>query len=1115
MPVNLQLWLRKSYEEKMRIPISGKLLIALIGVILLAPIGASAQTITLDNLPPGTVNDRFMTDVHNLNRPALSIIGFDNTEAGYNPNYGLGLRQILELRYNTNDPLITDVYEAVVNKSEETPVNPLTQSDKLGAHDNNTDIIQSRAFVALVTYILEKHGYDPTSPDFSLRTHADAMQRFKDAITNPPGGILTANAAVVDDIVKWARSACNLARAIDLYLAIENAYDYYGETNSSQLLSQSQKETLMADYKTGLDDIYSTLNTNVTVVATGIPQEWAPVLQKIPIFGEIFTLGSLIIGDENVEEVQPGNWSLKLKAAIGYGSMAMQYQGSYPTQLAEYRDTAMDALVFHGTGNQDRLLYWNYQVQGNKRFWAEGPFYLNYALMQVIPFWHASRANGKMTYFGQTANDPFVSDWFLNPIEWMADLITPDGKVPPLDDGNKRAAYTSSMLRWSGTYGDADVGRKWAWINEQHGGVSNEANIRLVALGIPRTADTSREPDAKVGNTAAPYNNDEQQLVVRRTAGGETYYVLLNGEHGDAVERGEGHEQPDQMQLLYYVNDHSYLVDSGYDQVAPATSNSTWNNYSDHNVMQVYPVILAVTPERPDGYKQPGIEPPYTDIVAGRKKSDHYDVDELYRTSVGNVDVLNARITLRTNTISSYVFDAADYRRRALFINDPVEPYLIDLNMVNSISQYSYKFIMSYHGNSNNMSRTPEQQGYALWQGIDGTSDNHLFLYPATIERDMYVNDAYMVHDDDIEEKPFVPIQRLDIYGFDADNIRYEHTTVAFIKALQGVPASQIDATVGSLPQAIDTTPLDWGVESRWHQGWTWQIDDNTIDFFAARSAQVFGRIPGLLDVSISDTLMAAGGVIVTLPANQEYGFVRMIKQNGAWVADTDYLVNFNMPEPPQPPSATITGPSILGSGDTGTWMANPSGGAGGYTYDWQYLLSCPGGGFGAERDKSVLPNGKGTPRPLAVNCGQWYSGGTASTFSLTVASGYNPTIELTVHDLVNASVTTTKYVTVTGSGGGLAADRLTATAHASAKAAAKALPTVYALDQNYPNPFRDATEIRFALPEAGPVSLVVYDVMGREVVRLAEETMTAGFHCVKWDASSLSSGVYLYRLKT
>ena len=66
---------------------------------------------------------------------------------------------------------------------------------------------------------------------------------------------------------------------------------------------------------------------------------------------------------------------------------------------------------------------------------------------------------------------------------------------------------------------------------------------------------------------------------------------------------------------------------------------------------------------------------------------------------------------------------------------------------------------------------------------------------------------------------------------------------------------------------------------------------------------------------------------------------------------------------------------------------------------------------------------------------------------------------------------------------------------------------------QNYPNPFNPTTEIRFTLREAGPVSLAVYDVQGREVSRLVDEALEAGPHAVAFDASGLPTGTYLYRL--
>jgi hypothetical protein len=76
-------------------------------------------------------------------------------------------------------------------------------------------------------------------------------------------------------------------------------------------------------------------------------------------------------------------------------------------------------------------------------------------------------------------------------------------------------------------------------------------------------------------------------------------------------------------------------------------------------------------------------------------------------------------------------------------------------------------------------------------------------------------------------------------------------------------------------------------------------------------------------------------------------------------------------------------------------------------------------------------------------------------------------------------------------------------------------LPTFTSLDQNYPNPFNAETNISFNLAEAGNVSLNVYDITGRLVVTLVDGQMDAGQHVVVWDASSVSSGVYFYKLAT
>ena len=69
-------------------------------------------------------------------------------------------------------------------------------------------------------------------------------------------------------------------------------------------------------------------------------------------------------------------------------------------------------------------------------------------------------------------------------------------------------------------------------------------------------------------------------------------------------------------------------------------------------------------------------------------------------------------------------------------------------------------------------------------------------------------------------------------------------------------------------------------------------------------------------------------------------------------------------------------------------------------------------------------------------------------------------------------------------------------------------------LSQNFPNPFNPATTINYQLPQAGFVSLKVYDVLGREVAVLVTEEKPAGRYTVNFDAPDLASGIYLYQLK-
>jgi photosystem II stability/assembly factor-like uncharacterized protein len=74
--------------------------------------------------------------------------------------------------------------------------------------------------------------------------------------------------------------------------------------------------------------------------------------------------------------------------------------------------------------------------------------------------------------------------------------------------------------------------------------------------------------------------------------------------------------------------------------------------------------------------------------------------------------------------------------------------------------------------------------------------------------------------------------------------------------------------------------------------------------------------------------------------------------------------------------------------------------------------------------------------------------------------------------------------------------------------------PKEYFLSQNYPNPFNPSTTIKYSLPQTGRVTLSIYDLLGREVVKLIDEEKPAGEYETKWNASSHPSGVYFMRMQ-
>ena len=77
------------------------------------------------------------------------------------------------------------------------------------------------------------------------------------------------------------------------------------------------------------------------------------------------------------------------------------------------------------------------------------------------------------------------------------------------------------------------------------------------------------------------------------------------------------------------------------------------------------------------------------------------------------------------------------------------------------------------------------------------------------------------------------------------------------------------------------------------------------------------------------------------------------------------------------------------------------------------------------------------------------------------------------------------------------------------------ATPTEFALYQNYPNPFNPSTVIKFDLPFESNVTIDVFSILGEKVMTLVNARMEPGKHTVEFDGAALTSGMYIYALRS
>jgi len=823
---------------------------------------AFAQVIT--TVPSTKGNSRFFTETYSsVKRPGLSVVGFDN---GGDNSKGLGLKQILNEVYTTGTNEEKTLFLNILVISKENIVsNPTTQSQI----QTNSNILQYLAFEALCSYVLENNGITPAISNSTygipIRDYHTVLLAFKNDINtilshcsesyfDESGKFYEGSTVLVEDsgdYVKDVDSYQNIARAIDLYLALENAFDKWNG-NTDELLDYNQKFKLIHHFN-----------------------EWIYILRTKRVDKDYY-------GIALESKFEPGNRPLKGYVDAGYASMASQKVAAGIADFSQLINDYVSNGIYSASSssNNDHDKKWMYQTDNGNRFWAEGAYYFNFALLDVVQFWHAVRANNML---GNTT-DPFHSSWFLNPVEWLADVSTPDGLTPPLDDGNKHIISSAPLLRWSSVYGDATVGKKFNAIyqttNNYFSGSGHnklylfDDDTYLMQLAIPKTTST----------TPITYNvggSSEQQHIARYTdASGKHYYVLMNGEKGDAISRGEGHEQPDQLQLLYYIDGTSYVMDTGYDKpqgTGLSWKPSSWNNWDDHNVMvskYLYTDPLLYSPQKG-----------WTEAFGYKKRviSDYrdYDVEDFSQNTVApKIIELKGRVTSTAYNDIGQLEGYLPYSRETLFIEDPDHPYLVDMNSMQgpspSLSKYNIRMKYFSQGNLNTVG---DWQHFALSQT---GADKDLYIYLRPVEFTSPINiDSDTLTVEEYYKKPVLS-HYIQLYDKDWQSYNLRFTTVAFIDASSNTPSyepTSLIASSNSQPASV--------------QVWSWRRNSTTVDVLVRRSGNDSGSYPNSFAFNALDN----NGNYLThlvMASGKDYGFARLILQNGYWNIDSNYQINLS-----------------------------------------------------------------------------------------------------------------------------------------------------------------------------------------------------------------------------
>ena len=1084
-------------------------------------------------------NTRHMSDlISDVRHPFLSFNGF-TCAASANCPRGRGLREVLHDLHD--DELVRSPLEYIMaDLAAYENQGPLPTPNK-----NNSEInirrVQYLALTSVLTFLVEHSNgaYATSNLDCYIgsqlgarqfKTHSQEVAAFKALLLNTNAWRISFD-FVDKEPIHWIGALENLARMIDLYLALENLYlARYSEAQTAQaLLTADQKKAVMRAFGESIHAVQQ---------------------ERHRAFMNVY--------DRYTWE--HGNWSLFHKAVIGYASLTYQ---NVPGESGDWNFTPnhLDNIAYGFRATLGSDIYdddenFSWQTQGQK-FFAEGPYYFAIVLPPVVGFLHAVRQSGLMgrpsvTRLGSPyTGDPFTQSRFTNSFRWLARIATPDGHTPTIDDANKYAINVADLMKWRGTYGDDTTGTYYSvvardrWCRGQQKNpdgsfcadlLTVDPTFGLLQLAIPQRAATPAESlPSEVGNTftAAPRTPHEQQSVVRFSEGDGRHQILLNAETrhngnpafapssmmGEAITHGEHHEQPDNMHLLYYFNNLSVTADAGY----------TCGNVFTCAQYREYYRNSVVFRGNSDG---------------GLASNTHVGIGHSYYRRADSITVVSARQSLEPDIDWSPTTDASQYYRDVVVVRSQA-PYLIDLNRnVRDQNETSDACTFTYRLNLNaenvNTANLLNATGHGfaetdgLWtfdpnNGAPIKSSVKAYVFPSPIGG--AVRDGHgqpfglrtvMPRTFEFGENNGLYTRWLDVCD---DGSKY-FGVINVIRASSTPPAYR--------PRRLLVSSTQGNGAVIWQQGAT------TYDVFIARSiAQGGGTAIAKANPRMAGTEFP--NLWLGVPTGRQYGFARLQWNGSPSTAPTlvpGYTLDLQETTP-IPLHVALAGPSCAIAGQPSTFHATASGGLPPYVnYAFEILPECSGGGGG----EALAMQGEGPPTEggeILSGDGGGGGGGTLDGLPCGGGSswsnaGYGPNPFTTVTQNVSyrirvratdndarppdgqpVSATSGEWSVSVGSwcpgegGGGVSETPV----EAPALAPTPALPATYALDLPVPNPFAARARFRFALPEDAPVRLVAYDVLGRQVAVLAEGPTPAGWHEASLDGAGLPRGLYVVRL--